>query len=343
MVGTAAAPAAPACQQEWGHDAGVGATALWIAHVRTCEAQQESPLFVDPYAARFSGESGAEVEKAIVGPLGNWYYAGANGKRISTRLIPYFASPGLAHVRRKVLDTLKRAPDENHTQRSIEYLRHAIRNRTAYFDEKMVASSGITQFVTMGSGCDCRCLRLSDKLCEGAQHWLIDQPAVTERFADVLKDELSCASNVHLVGVRFGEEKWTDRLMKSGFDPTKKTFWLVEGLVMYLQESDIKELFAGIVELSSSGSVVAGDYPGQGMLDHPAFADMMKALEDHNCKWTWAARNSVAFASLMNTLNISVVEDTVAGSGLKPHLLELVDKHFPHVPEYRVYVANIAK
>merc|ERR1712232_868189 len=117
----------------------------------------------------------------------------------------------------------------------------------------------------------------------------------------------------------------------AGFDPTKKTFWLVEGLVMYIEE------------LSAPGSVVAGDYPGQGMLDHPAFADMMKALQDHNCKWTWAARNSVAFASLMSTLNISVVEDTVAGSGLKPHLLEHVDKHFPHVPEYRVYVANIAK
>merc|ERR1712232_1295970 len=255
--------------------------------------------------------------------------------------IPYYASPGLAQVRRKVLDTLKRTPDENHTQRAIEYLRHGIRNRTAFFDEKMATASGITQFVTMGSGCDCRCLRLSDKLSGDAQHWLVDQPAVAERFADVLKDELSCVSNVHLVGVRFGEEKWTERLMNAGFDPTKKTFWLVEGLVMYLEEKDIKELFAGIVELSAPGSLVAGDYPGQGMLDHPAFADMMKALDEHNCKWTWAAHNSVAFASMMSTLNISILEDTVAGSGLKPQRLEFVDKHFPYVPEYRVYVASI--
>merc|ERR1712113_973811 len=111
---------------------------------------------------------------------------------------------------------------------------------------------------------------------------------------------------------------------------------------MYLEEKDIIDLFTNIVKLSPPVSFVSGDYPGQGMLDHPAFTDMMDALDKHNSEWTWAAHNSVAFASMMSGLNITVTEDTVAGSGLKPHLLEFVDKHFPFIPEYRVYTAKVA-
>lgn len=52
---------------------------------------------------------------------------------------------------------------------------------------------------------------------------------------------------------------WTDSLIKGGFDPTKRSFFLVEGLVYYLPPEAPEALLKASAGLMSPGSVLAGD------------------------------------------------------------------------------------
>jgi methyltransferase (TIGR00027 family) len=61
------------------------------------------------------------------------------------------------------------------------------------------------------------------------------------------------------IACNLANEDWPSKLYQHGFNPNNPTLWLAEGLLPYLTEQEIRELFSRIRKLSSRESHIAFD------------------------------------------------------------------------------------
>jgi hypothetical protein len=169
----------------------------------------------------------------------------------------------------------------------------------------------------------------------------VDQPAVISAFRSRLP-ELDARPDIKTIAVKFGEELWWQRLLASGFDPSAPSLFLVEGLVMYLGETEVEEIFREIHRLMAPGSVVMGDYVNKGFLHHPMVQPFNDQLQSYSAPWTYGVRNSMVWAGMLSGCGLAVQEDMPS---VELHSLStrvkfyLIDKIGTWVPTYRTYVA----
>jgi len=339
------ASSAPGSDREWGADCGVGATALWIAYIRHCERQREQPAFEDPFAQRFLGDGkGEEVATSMARVLHHFMFMNASGTDFHSTLTLRYALPFLG---RRYLQRMRHAPvpPQEVQPAGHDPLAKGVRIRTAYFDDRIRAvvsgSSQVRQFVTLASGVDCRCLRLECLQQSGVRTWLVDQPAVIAAFRNRLP-ELDARSDIQTLAVKFGEELWWEKLVAAGFDPSMPSLFLVEGLVMYLGEAEVKEIFQEIYRLMAPGSVVMGDYVNKGFLHHPMVEPFNEELRKYSAPWTYGARNSQAWAQMLTECGFAMREDAPSvelrslGTRVKFFLIDAIGTW---VPTYRTYLA----
>ncbi|MEM8860246.1 MAG: class I SAM-dependent methyltransferase, partial [Chloroflexota bacterium] len=123
--------------------------------------------------------------------------------------------------------------------RGKEGLANLVINRTLYFDEVINRAVGHTeQFVTMGAGFDTR----SYGVFKEAQ-WKcfeLDQEKTQNLKIEQLKHADIDADHVTFVTVDFQTESWSDKLKAAGYDPSKKTIFLWEGVTLYISEQDVR-------------------------------------------------------------------------------------------------------
>ena len=62
---------------------------------------------------------------------------------------------------------------------------------------------------------------------------------------------------LHFVAVDLNAALDGETLIKSGFDPAQRTFWIAEGLLMYLPADIVSSLMTTLKSLSASGSELA--------------------------------------------------------------------------------------
>ncbi|EFA84366.1 hypothetical protein PPL_03444 [Heterostelium album PN500] len=141
------------------------------------------------------------------------------------------------------------------------YISTRIALRTKYIDDYITSKIGkYQQFVILGAGLDTRALRLP--FDERSTVWEIDFPQTFEYKSRVLEEAtkivapLSKAKNIHIPSNLMETEQWIKKLEESGFDRSKPTVWLLEGLLMYLSIEEIELLLSSASSLSSSGSVM---------------------------------------------------------------------------------------
>merc|ERR1712039_670918 len=142
----------------------------------------------------------------------------------------------------------------------------------------------------------------------GMRTWLVDQPAVISAFRSRLP-ELDTRPDIQTIAVKFGEELWWQKLLAAGFDPSAPSLFLVEGLVMYLGEAEVEEIFSEIYRLMAPGSVVMGDYVNKGFLHHPMVQPFNDQLQSYSAPWTYGVRNSMVWAGMLSRCNLAVKED----------------------------------
>ena len=115
--------------------------------------------------------------------------------------------------------------------------------------------NGATQVVTIGAGFDPLSLKLHQDF-PGAQFWEVDHPA-TQRHKLRALPEIG-AERLHFVAIdlnAIGLDR--EALIKSNFDPTQRTFWTAEGLLMYLPADIVSSLMRTLKSLSAPGSQFA--------------------------------------------------------------------------------------
>lgn len=141
--------------------------------------------------------------------------------------------------------------------------------RTRYFDDFFAAAVGadIRQAVILASGLDARAYRLDWPA--GATVFEIDQPEVME-FKSRTLTELGAAPTAdrRAVGIDLRQD-WPNALSANGFDATKPTAWIAEGLLGYLPPDAQDRLLDNITALSVPGSRLATEsIPNLAFLDN---------------------------------------------------------------------------
>ena len=128
--------------------------------------------------------------------------------------------------------------------------------RTRFFDDFMGSyASQINQVVILGAGMDTRAFRLPwpPETCL----YELDRPEVLQKKEAILQDTPAKCQRI-CVAADLGQLS-SSQLTDAGFEPEKPTLWLLEGLLYYLSEIEVKRLLTTISELSAIGSCLGAD------------------------------------------------------------------------------------
>jgi methyltransferase (TIGR00027 family) len=210
----------------WDIKTSVGSTAVMVAAARAIETDQPDALIRDPYAKLLVEGAGAEILwEAMLDP--------------------------------EVVAKIE-AIDEESAAR-IRHMRGYQAVRTHFFDLYFAdaVAAGILQVVILASGLDSRAYRLDWPA--GTVVYEIDQPQVLEYKSSTLAENgVRPAAMRRAVAIDLRED-WPAALRAAGFDPSQRTAWLAEGLLMYLPAEAQDKLFTQIGELSPAGSRVSAE------------------------------------------------------------------------------------
>jgi len=141
--------------------------------------------------------------------------------------------------------------------------------RTRYIDERLTRAvrGGATQIVILGAGFDTRAHRFADLLKDTAIIE-IDHPTTQEykkRRVDAALD--GAPPNVVYASVDFTREGLADGLRRAGFRRDLKTYFICEGVSMYVPEDGIRATLTAIATESAPGSALLLEYLNRGGLE----------------------------------------------------------------------------
>ncbi len=132
--------------------------------------------------------------------------------------------------------------------------------RTRFFDTFFLdaTESGVRQAVILASGLDTRAYRLPWPAATVVYE--LDQPAVIEFKTRTLAGlGATPTADRRAVGVDLRDD-WPAALRNSGFDTTRPTAWIAEGLLGYLPPDAQDRLFDSVTALSTGGSRLGTGY-----------------------------------------------------------------------------------
>lgn len=174
------------------------------------------------------------------------------------------------------MDLLRRAIAESGDQ-------PAIAVRTYFIDQKITEAlnKGIRQIVMLAAGMDTRAFRLS--FPKKTQLFELDRKEVLDyKQMKLTKVPLQCERHALIVDLR---EEWQGKLQQAGWKRSEPTLWLIEGLLMYLEESQVRILFDRMNSLASVNDVMLFDILSRTLLEAPYMKKQLQFLENMGAPW----------------------------------------------------------
>ena len=128
--------------------------------------------------------------------------------------------------------------------------------RTRFFDDFLMSSASfVRQVILLGAGMDTRAFRLSWH--PDTHLYELDRPDVMQLKESLLDSTpAKCHRQVLSIDLR---GSWSEKLIERGFETTSPSIWLLEGVVYYLSEADVRALLKTITDLSTNGSFLGAD------------------------------------------------------------------------------------
>ena len=203
-------------------------------------------------------------------------------------------------------------PALNPQQPLVYFYVHA---RTHYIDAALAraAREGATQVVVLGAGFDSRAYRFRESH-PALRFFEVDLPdtiaAKKKRVAAIFG---AVPDYVRYAPIDFNTQRLQDVLPPLGYDPAQRTFFILEGVVMYVNEAGIGATLGFIRKNAAPGSRVVYDYVLRQVIDkkfdkHPASAETAYWMERWGEPYVsgWTPRQAAAFAKKHG---LQVVED----------------------------------
>jgi methyltransferase (TIGR00027 family) len=141
--------------------------------------------------------------------------------------------------------------------------------RTRFIDERLehAIRNGATQLVILGAGFDTRAHRFAE-LLKDVSIIEVDYDTTQEYKKRAVEAALGgTPSNVVYATVDFTRESLGDVLRRAGFRADRKTYYICEGVSMYVPEEGMKETLRAIATESAAGSTLLLEYINHGGLE----------------------------------------------------------------------------
>jgi methyltransferase (TIGR00027 family)/uncharacterized protein (TIGR02246 family) len=168
--------------------------------------------------------------------------------------------------------------------------------RTKFLDDALhdiVRSRGLHQVVILAAGMDTRAFRIPWPA--GVRVFEVDRDEIFDHKEAVLgRAGASPSCDRHVVRADLARP-WTAALTSAGFDRSKPAAFLVEGLLMYLEETDAQAVLAAIAGVAASGSWIAADVVNPEVLTSPYMARYMTALREAGSPWRFGIEDPESF------------------------------------------------
>ncbi len=254
----------------WDLATSVGATATMVAAARAIATKADQPVIEDRYAE------------------------------------PLVRAVGVDFFTRWVAgDLVAGDVDDAESSWKLEHMPAAMAARTRFFDSFFgdATRAGIRQAVILASGLDARAYRLAWPA--EMTVFEIDQPQVIE-FKAVTLAKLGAEPQADLRTVAVDlRNDWPKALAEAGFDASRPTAWIAEGLFGYLPPEAQDRLLDNIAALSAEGSRLAVEaIPDRPQQDREKAREMMRRAtakwREHGFELDWeelgfeGERNDVA-------------------------------------------------
>ena len=181
--------------------------------------------------------------------------------------------------------------------------------RTLHFDAIIArAMEQVDQFVLMGAGYDTRAY--GDLVARGVTVFEVDQAIVQGHKRKMIEAASIRCENVNFVPVDFSVDNLFSKIAASGFDASRKTLFLWEGVSLYLSSEQVAATLAMVKQRAESGSVLVADLYADRLVQSLGKANMNeKVLEMTNETLDF----SLPFANNWQ----QVLADFVAAQGLQ--------------------------
>lgn len=146
-----------------------------------------------------------------------------------------------------------------------------VQMRTVAIDQAIAANLEATeQFVFLGAGLDTRAYgTLRDR---DLAIYELDRAADLGLKREGLKAAGIDTSRVRYVSVDFADPRWLDSLTAAGYDRTRKTIFLWEGVTLYLTEAQVRDTMAAVRAQMAPTSVLIADFYAKRTLEWGAKA-----------------------------------------------------------------------
>jgi methyltransferase (TIGR00027 family) len=158
--------------------------------------------------------------------------------------------------------------------------------RTRFVDDQLrsAVTNGAQQIVILGAGFDTRAYRFAD-LLQGTPVFELDFPSTQQIKKRRLSEAaISIPSSVVFAEIDFKRDSLPDVLRKAGYKQDKRTFFVWEGVSMYLTEAAVRDTLQSISRNSPSGSALVMDFAGQTMIE---FLQIFPSLAQHDYTTRW--------------------------------------------------------
>lgn len=130
--------------------------------------------------------------------------------------------------------------------------------RTVILDRATTSAPPPEQLVILGAGLDSRAWRLD--CIENTVAFEVDHPASQAWKRERAEGIPFKARDVRFVAMDFQRDQLAPLIQRAGFDASKSTFWLWEGVTMYLRPAEVSTNLATFGALSAPGSRIALTY-----------------------------------------------------------------------------------
>ena len=158
--------------------------------------------------------------------------------------------------------------------------------RTRYIDERMqrALEEGATQVVILGAGFDTRAYRFAEQL-RGKKIFEVDyqstQAFKKRRLIDVFG---TLPEHVRYTEIDFKRDALRGVLAAAGYERGEKTFFIWEGVSMYLSEDAVRETLRTISNDSVKGSSLVMDFAERAIID---MLQKLPQLSQHKYTTHW--------------------------------------------------------
>ncbi|MEO3809883.1 SAM-dependent methyltransferase [Sphaerisporangium sp. B11E5] len=168
--------------------------------------------------------------------------------------------------------------------------------RTRFFDDRLLARTraGAGQVVICAAGMDTRAYRLGWP--PGVRVFEVDYPevlAAKEHVLARLGAAPRCAGH-HLVGADLAEPGWGDRLLAAGYDPGGPSAWILEGLLYYLDEVDVRALLRRVRALTAPGATMTANVAAASTLRAPSLQPLLGVFRGWGAPWVFGVDDPAA-------------------------------------------------